>query len=71
MGTIPVGGQNKDPHEIGCRTCKHWDGDGSWPTDETRTGHCSLPLPPYLLRALEAKPVTKVTDTCQFHRYRR
>ena len=54
------------PYEHGCRTCRYWDGDRSWPTDETRTGRCSLPLPPYLLRALEAEPVTKATEDCRF-----
>ena len=60
----------RDPNERGCRTCRYWDGDRSWPTDETRTGRCSLPLPPYLLRALEAEPVTKATEDCRFHDYR-
>lgn len=58
----------RDPNEISCRTCRYWDGDRSWPTDETRTGKCSVPLPPYLM---QQEPVTRVTDTCRFHLYHR
>ena len=59
----------RDPNERGCRTCEFWDGDRSWPTDETRVGMCSVSLPPYLVR--KVPPQTKATDACRFHEYRR
>ena len=67
----------RDPWQRTCRTCKHWDGDRTWPTDETRLGTCRVPLPPYLVerRVLVTgsgtyqTPVTSATATCMFHDY--
>ena len=65
-----------DPNDKDCRTCKFWDGDRSWPTDENWEGRCSVLIsgifPPYFSKALEelsGEPITKATERCSFHEY--
>ena len=76
MPPVQMSHGDRDPNEKACRTCMYWDGDRSWPTDESLTGACSLSserFPPFFSKVLEAagvEPVTKATDSCQFHEYR-
>ena len=69
MAVVQTNYGPRDPNDKDCRTCHYWDGDRSWPTDEGWIGHCSLPLPPYLLALVDGKPETRATDRCHTHRY--
>ena len=76
MATVQSSYGDRDPNEQSCRTCKYWDGQRTWPADESETSRCELidqRFPPYFSQALEGinvETVTRVTDSCLFHEYR-